>query len=1107
MNRINFSISIQAALKVLISIAVLTFGVPHLILNGYPRVPRVIQPQSANEATPEQTQTLVSILKSLGYDNVRFSEYDKDDQDSYYSDIYADKGIPQILVGAQNYAKPEYRGKDGLSIGIWLAQTSSGAEDRHNYDYVQKDFKYKRILDLPDGRKGVVYGYKDILNNVREASGWVPYGSYQAGGHFICGNIRVNVRYGKVSSSTSEEGAKKDVASYVKECMDHIEALVHSLSDALCLIDEYRIEGTALDWFGRPLREMKISLKDQQGRELPYVTATDRKGFYSFNGLSRKLDDLFDPNSDRVRVHAQLTIRRGDKDFVDVVFRNRINPLIYTGIQSDAFPMPPTPQFIRRDFSFNTLARGYLPFPNTTRDNLPHLAAIYSHFHEAFLLTDKLNLKLDYSPPLAVHTFASSKNEAYWSGSFSNSRTYNPYILLGTPTSWYGDPGRPDNREWHEYGHHIMAEAFDNAMPGHPSTENHEGYFINPSTTDAWSEGFAEFFSTMTAKHVAGYSYPHFYHMIVPGFYIDLELDYRAWRPPYIGEELAVASLLLDLEDGPEDYAVPNPDPDIKVLGSGIAGEDGDSALVGRVQNTGRDDALHVVVFAAFYDANGAVIHQSAAQVHPRDLRGTMPRWLRSRPVEGQIGIFGFSLKDVPAFDHYEVAVTEIIRGGNRTDDDPVNLTLEDVWSTIIRHRSSAPRYTNGYMYDIKDLYQAFKTGFGGQDKNRNRVDDIDEIFIAHGFFADQNGDRIWQPSEKVGDTDHPAFAGLSDMIPRRKTPVQPGAFVQYSGQSGGQPVDINRFILETRYAPPNSHLNRSQVVDVTDPFKGKLYIIMPPETYKAKCYVTPLAAGYKPGKTLTIDSTDYWKAMDKHPDDSFLSHTFELKRADPGDETDLMTNLFQKPDLPPPGKVTEETAPVSRLRPPTPSTRDHKPSTAPSQEIQPSPEVPTKATVSPPQKTLPTPANPTAPAVSTGGGGVVLRGAGFSGTVLIVFLFLLGSMALAVAILLLRRRPKVPSVPRAELIMVLGDESHKTYSLTSKRLSIGRSQNNNIIIEDERVSRNHAEIILTGSGYVIQDLSSSLGMKINGEKMLKCLLNSNCEIQIGEARLHFRIQ
>jgi hypothetical protein len=453
----------------------------------------------------------------------------------------------------------------------------------------------------------------------------------------------------------------------------------------------------------------------------------------------------------RAVVRAQLTARHGGRDYFRVRHTDGGRGFD-VGINASPVSLLTDPAPIRRDIQFtNDLPPGYWPFTRVPEALLPHHAAIYFHTRQALELADLLSIPYDYAAPMRVFTYASPKQEAHWSGHVTGGPSDpSPQIVFGSPTSDYGDPGRPDNREWHEFSHHLTAEALGNAMPHFPERVNHAGYYVNPGSTDAWTEGVAEFLSTMVAKHVAGDGWAHLYHMQYPGYYRDLEFDYRAWSPPDTGEESALAGVLLDLEDGSADYAARIPS-GLTIVRHGIVEADGQRALVGTVHNGGIEDALSVAVYAAFYDAPGQVVHQMRAMSWPRDLVGTRPLGRLREPFPGESGTFAMSLEGVPAFDRYAVAVRDLVGGGSGTDDDHVQIPLQNLWQAIVTWRSTERRYGNYFTFDVKDVYDAVKTTWGGKDADRNGVEDIDEIFIAHGFFADLNGDRVWQPGETPG--------------------------------------------------------------------------------------------------------------------------------------------------------------------------------------------------------------------------------------------------------------------------------------------------------------------------------------------------------------------
>ncbi|NBP81780.1 FHA domain-containing protein, partial [bacterium] len=70
--------------------------------------------------------------------------------------------------------------------------------------------------------------------------------------------------------------------------------------------------------------------------------------------------------------------------------------------------------------------------------------------------------------------------------------------------------------------------------------------------------------------------------------------------------------------------------------------------------------------------------------------------------------------------------------------------------------------------------------------------------------------------------------------------------------------------------------------------------------------------------------------------------------------------------------------------------------------------------------------------------------------------------------------------------------------------LSIGRDSSNTIRVDDNEVSRRHAEIRRTGDQFVISDLQSSNGTYVNSRKVERAQLTSGDHIQIGRTTLVF---
>jgi pSer/pThr/pTyr-binding forkhead associated (FHA) protein len=79
---------------------------------------------------------------------------------------------------------------------------------------------------------------------------------------------------------------------------------------------------------------------------------------------------------------------------------------------------------------------------------------------------------------------------------------------------------------------------------------------------------------------------------------------------------------------------------------------------------------------------------------------------------------------------------------------------------------------------------------------------------------------------------------------------------------------------------------------------------------------------------------------------------------------------------------------------------------------------------------------------------------------------------------------PTIPPPPALALCLHL-HERNEDIPLDRPEITIGRSPNCQIVIDDTLVSRKHARIIVTSEEAVVEDLNSANGVYVNGERIL----------------------
>jgi hypothetical protein len=77
-------------------------------------------------------------------------------------------------------------------------------------------------------------------------------------------------------------------------------------------------------------------------------------------------------------------------------------------------------------------------------------------------------------------------------------------------------------------------------------------------------------------------------------------------------------------------------------------------------------------------------------------------------------------------------------------------------------------------------------------------------------------------------------------------------------------------------------------------------------------------------------------------------------------------------------------------------------------------------------------------------------------------------------------------------------------FALTESIITIGRHPDSNLVLADPNVSRNHAEIRPQGEQFVVVDLGSTNGTRVNGVRVDSQVLRDGDEVSFGNTRMRF---
>jgi len=97
-----------------------------------------------------------------------------------------------------------------------------------------------------------------------------------------------------------------------------------------------------------------------------------------------------------------------------------------------------------------------------------------------------------------------------------------------------------------------------------------------------------------------------------------------------------------------------------------------------------------------------------------------------------------------------------------------------------------------------------------------------------------------------------------------------------------------------------------------------------------------------------------------------------------------------------------------------------------------------------------------------------------------------------------------VAAMPPARLLVMTQPLSGQEFILDRASLVIGRTQENDIVLNHKSISRHHAKVIRDGDRYVVVDLESANGVRVNGVEYERVELQSGDVVELGHVRLRF---
>jgi ABC transport system ATP-binding/permease protein len=100
---------------------------------------------------------------------------------------------------------------------------------------------------------------------------------------------------------------------------------------------------------------------------------------------------------------------------------------------------------------------------------------------------------------------------------------------------------------------------------------------------------------------------------------------------------------------------------------------------------------------------------------------------------------------------------------------------------------------------------------------------------------------------------------------------------------------------------------------------------------------------------------------------------------------------------------------------------------------------------------------------------------------------------------------PVTPAVdPIGRLVCLSNNFAGKEWTLDKAAMVIGRTDDNDVVVNHRSISRHHAKIVREHGRFAIVDLQSSNGVRVNGEEYGKVELRRGDLVDLGHVRLRF---
>ncbi len=100
---------------------------------------------------------------------------------------------------------------------------------------------------------------------------------------------------------------------------------------------------------------------------------------------------------------------------------------------------------------------------------------------------------------------------------------------------------------------------------------------------------------------------------------------------------------------------------------------------------------------------------------------------------------------------------------------------------------------------------------------------------------------------------------------------------------------------------------------------------------------------------------------------------------------------------------------------------------------------------------------------------------------------------------------PMVVHLAQCKLAVIKGRERGREYLVSGDVIRVGKSDDNDLVLNEETVSRVHLEILRDQKGYLLRDLHSTNGTFLDGSEIREAYIRAGSVITVGTVQLKFQ--